>query len=720
MLAFAASAATSLLVIGTALRIVRVVWTDLTAEDAAIRVGVTATGLVVATMMLLGALRALTPGRVLLAHAAVAAASGLLGRRTRWRRPAAAALDPSMAAPIGAIGALLAFAVAFAVSRAPFTLYDSLSYHLFFAGRWVQDRAISIIPTPFSDVAQAYAPANGELFLAWLMLPLHSDAIARMGQLPFAIFAAAALYAIARRLGAEPAKAIYPAAFLLFARPIVEQMIGANVDLICAALFLASVYLIVIAVDRDRRRDWVLCGVSVGLYCGTKYLALVYVPVLVALACARGLPRRLVWAAPGIAAFAMPWYVRNWMVAGSPIYPSSLTIAGIMVARGAFSRAAMFNTVFHSTDVTLFPAMAAHAIGPTLFVLWLPCALLGWLVMARRGWWPHGALAVMPLAMVPLYWFGVPINIDSRFLMPAVGPALLPLAFLFRRSRRWNAAVHVAYAAGLAWLVIGSNRSLPGTLPWFMSGWLSLQGLVAPPFVMWYLVSALILAAIWTLTTRTRQRTVPLLTVATAGIAAALVWAGPRRCGPEGCEYLQPTSPFIRAGYLDSWRWLNANIHDATVAYTGINLPYPLSGRDLTNRVMYVNIDGRARWRFHDYDRAYRTGRFAPTPPFLATSSGELRPVVNRTGPRDDAVRPRYDRMEGIRDAWIFNLQSMRVQYLFVAMLSAYEIDYVWHNEGGFPIEDDWAAHDLARFHLVYANPQVHIYAIDRAAKAQA
>ena len=152
----------------------------------------------------------------------------------------------------------------------------------------------------------------------------------------------------------------------------------------------------------------------------------------------------------------------------------------------------------------------------------------------------------------------------------------------------------------------------------------------------------------------------------------------------------------------------------ATFAYTGINLPYPLSGDRLTNRVYYVNIDRHLDWRFHDYDRAQRKRPGStPSSPALATSSGQLMPVSQHPGPHEDAVRPRYERMEGHRDAWVHNLKALAVDHLFVSVLSAYEIDYVWHNPQGFPIEDEWARADPRAFRLVYENPQVRIYAVD-------
>ena len=68
--------------------------------------------------------------------------------------------------------------------------------------------------------------------------------------------------------------------------------------------------------------------------------------------------------------------------------------------------------------------------------------------------------------------------------------------------------------------------------------------------------------------------------------------------------------------------------------------------------------------------------------------------------------------MQGLRDGWINNLRLLGVDYLFVARLSAYEVNYVWHNDHEFPIEDDWAAADPRGFSLLYENPDVRIYAV--------
>jgi hypothetical protein len=235
---------------------------------------------------------------------------------------------------------------------------------------------------------------------------------------------------------------------------------------------------------------------------------------------------------------------------------------------------------------------------------------------------------------------------------------------------------------------------------------------VPSTFVIGFAGLTALMALAWRLGSRRARWALPSVVALCTASAAVLAAGGERWCLPSRCEYLDPTSPYIRANLVAGWRWIAANVRESTVAYTGINLPYPLTGEQLTNRVVYVNINGRPRWRFHDYDRAYRAGRFEPIPPLLATSSGELMPVAQRSGPRDDALRPRYERMEGVRDGWIANLETFGVRHLFIAALSAYEIDYLWHTDRGFPIEEQWAAHDPQPFRLEYENPQVRIYAV--------
>ena len=689
--------------------------------DAIARAGVLTFAITVLVGALLGAAGLVGPLWYLLAEIVILGLVSLLPARET--RASALPWQTLPLAVVAVVAALLLFMVPYGATHAPLTQYDSLSYHLYFPARWLQDHRLSIIPTPFSDEAQAYAPINGELFFLWLMVPFHGDVLARIGQLPFGLLGAVTMYALARRLGAGREPATYPALFFLLSRPVVEQMVGANVDLVCASMFLSALYFGVMAVDRGRPADWALWGVSAGLFVGSKYVALVYTPLLLIFPLAglwrAGRMQHLAWALPGLAVFALPWYARNWIVTGSPIYPASLIVAGVTIAEGAFSRSAMLNTIFHTSDLRLFPVILARAAGVTLSLVWIPAAIVGGFAMVRRAWWPNGAVALLPVAMAALHWFVFPVNIDPRFIMPALAPALLPFAFVSGAAGSWRIVVRTWYAAAVVWILVGVHAEIPATVPWFMGGWLALDGLVVRSFLGAFFAAVGIAATLASLARRRRA-----WTVASAlcwGTAAVTLTIGADRwCRPGQCEYLNTSSAFIRANYLSSWDWLGTHVQNATIAYTGINLPYPLSGPALTNRVVYVNLDGHDHWRFHDYDHAYRSLAIVPKPPVLATSSGELKPVPQRAGANPDAARPRYERMEGAPNLWKLSLRRSNVNYLFVAALSAYEIDNVWHNDGGFPIEDEWAKGDPTMFRLAYQNPQVHIYAVTNTSRPPA
>lgn len=246
-----------------------------------------------------------------------------------------------------------------------------------------------------------------------------------------------------------------------------------------------------------------------------------------------------------------------------------------------------------------------------------------------------------------------------------------------------------------------------------MRGWLTFNGLLTRPATVWCAALAIGLTLLW----RVGPRRTPWAAAFAAAIvaipAAALAWSADRWCAPGACTYLDTTPPYLRANLIAGWRWVADHVHGATIAYTWINLPYPLAGSGLTNHVVYVNIDGRSRWRFDDYDRAFRSGRFTPAPPLLASPSGELLPLSDRFGATRGAIRPRFERMTGDRGAWVASLRRLGVDYLFVSSLSAYEIDNVWHNGRGFPIEDEWASAG-GPFRLEYENPQVRVFAVDR------
>ena len=59
--------------------------------------------------------------------------------------------------------------------------------------------------------------------------------------------------------------------------------------------------------------------------------------------------------------------------------------------------------------------------------------------------------------------------------------------------------------------------------------------------------------------------------------------------------------------FVPAWQWVDENIHDAHIAYSGTPLPYPLYGQGFSNQVRYVNTEGSLDDRQDDFVR--RPGR---------------------------------------------------------------------------------------------------------------
>jgi hypothetical protein len=679
---------------------------------ATVRSAVIAFALVVTMGLVLGASHRITPGWYLGWEVVVlVAAAGALAVRTQksGSDPGATSVSGGghRAVVVGVWVAIVAFVIGMGISNSPLTAYDAVSYHLFFPARWLQAHRLFIVPTPFSDEAQAYQPGNGELWFLWLMLPFHSDLLARIGQVPFYLAGAAATYLIALRAGASRQDAAYAPTLFLIAPPIVEQAVGANVDLIAASMFVCAIWLGIVAADTNRRRDWALWGCATGLFVGTKYLAVVYAPVLVLVALLPKPRLRLLWGVPGVVALGAPWYIRNWIVAGSPLYPTSLTLAGVPLGRGAYTHEAMLQSFMHTTSLRLLAVSLVHALGTNFFLVVAPLALAAVAgAIARRRWWPSAAVVIAIAWVIALCWVAVGDNTDARFLLPAVAlsPALVPLAF--GSSPRWNAVLHAWLIAGVVWVLVGVDRQLALSLPWFMADWLPLRGVIDPRFVLSFFVLAAIGAGVYAAASRVRVAAAAavLLTLASSAVLAT----GARRWCPGGlCEFVQIDDPHIRQSYRYATHWLLEHARHANVAYAGNNLPYPLSGSDLTNTVHYVNIDSHLSWRFDQYARAYARGEIAASAPSLAQPSGVLMPARSQ-----DAVRPRFERRAGDPEEWKMNLRRERIGYLFVSRLDSYEVDYQWHDARGFPIEDEWARKSPDAFTLAYANDDVRVYEV--------
>jgi len=545
--------------------------------------------------------------------------------------------------------------------------YDVLSYHLHLPASWWAAGRVAVVPTPFGDQAPAYAPANAELTYLLALASTGNLRLAHAGQAAYAALAALAVVATARQLGVSRRLGCGAALAFLMIPEVWQQATGAMADLALASFVLACLPFLLRLRGHRSLADTLALGAGLGLVVGTKYVgAVMALPLLAATAlllarrasarrwqraCAGGAIAVLVLACGGF------WYVRNTALTGDPTFPVSLRIAGLTLARGLYGGTEMRHWLYHLPVTDLKPLLEMFTETGWGFLLCLAGGLMG---TPRRWRLPmRGSFG----AYVALGWLVVPYQ-QSRFFFPAWGLATLAAATAAQARTR------------PAWRELALGPAIAGAALQFPTP------------------ARLLAAALWTLSAvlGAREEHVPRSTRLPPGLAGALGWLGPAALGLLALAlvgwtrlpaHAAPQRAHVGDGHDDGWDFASAHLHGRHVAYTGSNLPLPLWGWRLENRVQYVNIAGKATDVLHDF-------RSEPAGPVTA--------------------EPAPERAHPDRAAWLANLTAAGTDTLFVTRLYPEVAPSMPHDGDGFPTERSWADAMPARFRLAFATPDVRIY----------
>jgi 4-amino-4-deoxy-L-arabinose transferase-like glycosyltransferase len=636
---------------------------DESRATGAVRLAIWAFALLIVVEAALGACGRLGARATLLALGLAAFAALAIARSTRGLvRPSREAPRAPLAtvdvALLSALAAALVLRLWAGFDKTVF-LYDTLSYHLHTPATWLAERRLTIVPAVFGDPSPAYAPSNLELWFAFLMAPLHSDYLAGSGQIAFAALGVLAVVAAVREGGGSRTAALGAGLAFFWIPEIWQQARTAMSDLGMAALLLATLPFL----DRLRKRpndgDLLTAAAALGLAIGTKYVAaLMAMPFAVAMVAVlvkqrRARPRVLAAAAAVVMATGGFWYARNAWLTGNPFYPvASFGLPGL------YDRAAMRAWIYHlpTTDLR---ALAA---------IWIAAGKGFCLAVATALLCSRGALEKWLLAgLTALFWFAVPYQ-ESRFLFAAFGVAAVVIGLGIARATTVPGRYAVVITLGAA-LLEGAGGELPPVPERFWATLAAVVGLAAD--LLWDRVPA-----------RARRSTaVAAIVLATAAGAAALT---------RGLRDYRARDPGygIGTGIDDTWAWFRANVQGTRVAYTGTNLAFPLTGRELANHVSYVNVAGKPGDRLHDFGRRTAPPGRAATP----------EPAPYRDG-------------AGF-DTWLRNLRAAGAEVLFVAALDEIVARNVAADGDRFPVERAWADAHPELFRLRYESPDARVYGI--------
>ncbi|MCL5960840.1 MAG: glycosyltransferase family 39 protein [Chloroflexi bacterium] len=373
---------------------------------------------------------------------------------------------------------VITFVLAFFAARMPPTSWDSLVYHLaaprlFIAGH-------GLVATP--QIVRSNLPACGEM-LYTLALLLRGDSLPQLVHLSFALWTVLGIYALARRYFSTRAAAVSIAA-LCSVPTFVILSTWTYVDTILSFYTFLAFYALLNYLEvpggstepqdspqRHPERSsslplraatkneigWLLlAGAFVGVSAAVKYTGAASFLGIGAILVwhthfasnpetplrrrISALVARLAIVAATSAVVALPWYAKNAIFAGNPVYPFVFGGVNWDSFRASWygspgqAKPSLLNLLLVPWDMTVLGTQGTEAfdatIGP-LFLMILPLAVFTW----RR----HKAFGYALSFFVAeyLFWLGTGIvsteMLQTRLLLPAFAPLSLGVGFVLDR-----------------------------------------------------------------------------------------------------------------------------------------------------------------------------------------------------------------------------------------------------------------------------------------------
>lgn len=534
---------------------------------------------IIITETALGLFKRLTPVNLLVLNTAIAVIICFIRtKRQTHQPPAAAPAGPGRSNMLFRLTVLLAAAStivylvqAYRLIRLPPMHWDDWTYHLTFPVEWMKSHTLDNPMTVFGDLAPTYSPMNTELINYFLLAPLRSDLLARIGQHIFLGIAVILLFTILGMLGMDRIRASVVSLSFLCLPYLMTQGFGLHLnqtisnDITALAFYLLTILYLIEFRELCSLRNAVLAGLSLGMFIGSKYIAILFCLPLFVLAA----PTLLQHQRSRRDRFVNPFvfclftlltggfsYIRNLVQTGNPMYPAEVRMAGRTVFSGIYKpdelQLSPFHTGFNWLDVIDNPGFDLIGLASLILVFLFSLMLM---IGATAGWRARNSsvrgrfrleifLLLLPAANAAIFHFLVPYR-NMRFLIFVIAAMYLLTAVL--------------------------NRLNPALFGWIL------------PLM-----------------------TVGIVTSLITGIRADFHPPDPVNRFPDPKDELA----------LDSgWNWLQRFVdqkgHGYRIAYTGANAVYPLYGEAFNNDVFYVPVNDIGT-KAHDYDMGLYRKLFEP------------------------------------------------------------------------------------------------------------
>ncbi len=207
------------------------------------------------------------------------------------------------------------------------TDFDSLMYHLPIIDQWLQAESLYALNSSYW-----WTPGTSEVIGMWMVLPFSGDFLAALNNIPFVALWVVSSYCFSREMRLPSAWANLAALGSVLVYSTFDELNDGKNDLAIVALFLTGATFGLRFLNNSRNADLCFFALVLGGLCGVKYNAIGYTALLVAAVMGICVLERQIGtafkvflvSALGVLALGGYWYIRNWVIGRSPIYPMGL------------------------------------------------------------------------------------------------------------------------------------------------------------------------------------------------------------------------------------------------------------------------------------------------------------------------------------------------------------------------------------------------------------
>jgi len=351
---------------------------------------------------------------------------------------------------------IASLALSLLVALTPPRSWDGLFYHLTMPQHYINHGRIAVV----TDIPHQFYPGLMEM-LYMLAMSLGSDVATQLLHWFYLLVLGGTIWLFADRYLPERTR---EAAILAFASMPMVFVLGswAYNDLALAFYQLAALYALLQWIE-NRAQPWlILSAILGGFALGLKYTAFVCPLTLALLLTIWWVQRRLdrpqaikaLLLLSGVTSIvAAPWYVKNWVLIGNPVYPFAHGLfdgQGWDSWRTAWYARAGSGLGWNLGELVRLPWTLTLGLrdmnfydgrtGPLFLLAWP--FLLAWLL---RLWRPASPappalheMTLMAFVQIAFWTLGVVYSqplFQSRLLLPALAALCVPLAYLFDQLR---------------------------------------------------------------------------------------------------------------------------------------------------------------------------------------------------------------------------------------------------------------------------------------------